>query len=68
MCPCLDDPENGHVIPVADGKSFAFSCKSGYTIVGKFLLTCNNGTWSAPQPNCVLAGYLMNIELFVHNF
>jgi len=58
MCPCLDDPENGYVFPVADGKSFVFSCKSGYTFNddAQILLTCNNGTWSAPPPKCVLAG------------
>jgi len=55
-CPCLNVPENGHVFPVADGKSFVFTCNAGYIIVGEFLLTCNNGMWNAPEPKCKFAG------------
>ena len=55
VCPRINNPVNEQVFPVSDGKTFVFTCNTGYTIVGPTLLTCTDRAWSAKEPKCVSA-------------
>ena len=52
VCPPLQDPINGEVF--VHGNMAIFACSNGATVIGKSVLTCNNGNWNHPPPTCKL--------------
>ena len=56
VCPGLSDPVNGVLTPTGTntGDSAAFTCNSGFELVGASVVHClSNGTWDKPSPTCL---------------
>ena len=55
-CPGLSDPVNGVLTSTGTntGDSVAFTCNSGFELVGASVVHClSNGTWDKPSPVCL---------------
>ena len=53
MCPPLQNPVNGHVSLQGGGQFAVYSCNSGYSPNGPFILWCRGGRWNPSPPACV---------------
>ncbi|XP_065905710.1 cell adhesion molecule DSCAM-like [Dysidea avara] len=53
MCPPLQNPVNGHVNLQGGGQFAVYSCNSGYSPNGPFILWCSGGRWNPSPPACV---------------
>ena len=54
MCVVLQDPTNGQVTMSGQttGSLAAYTCDSGYELIGTNTRTCDNGEWTGEAPIC----------------
>ena len=53
MFPLLQNPIKGHVSLQGGGQFAFYSCNSGYSLNGPFILWCSGGRWNPSPPACV---------------